>query len=587
MLGFIPCALAEPAKQDIPPIPDSLKSAGGMIVDNYDQGNFFFTFQDKLGSTIQATTVQHSAGPYFRYLRMQYNLHGGYVGIWSKIGMRWSGKGQDWSKAQALTFLAYTDHPAEIQFTFKLDERRKVIAHAKLDSPGKWVSVTIPTKDWENIGVGLGTFSEFLLNINTQGQGGAGVIGIDELRVIGAGIPTQETEKIELDPKVIFAKSLVPPAARSRKTYFISPTGDDRAAGDADHPFSTIQHAADIVLPGDTVLIVSGTYRQKDVILISHGGAPDAWVTFAAPPGAHPIIDAPTPWTVIDVRNTAYVELRGLEVTAAPNPVPAGKNEGHNGISGNYSHHLRFIDCVVHDCDGGGIGTGYCDYVTIENCRAYNNAYHNIWNCSGISLWEGRDFDTAPGYHNIIRGNVSYHNENKGPTFMYGGKLTDGNGLIYDTCRGQGATLIENNLCYDNGGRGIHAFMSDNITIRNNTVYKNGRTNGDAGIRAVGCNNVFIEKNIIVGRQGQIFDNDGQLGVNVAYKSNFIFGYQSVTDPPVLADPSNRIDIDPEFINATVDSATADFHLRSNSPAIGDGANGNTLLPQMKTDGHR
>ena len=151
---------------------------------------------------------------------------------------------------------------------------------------------------------------------------------------------------------------------------------------------------------------------------------------------------------------------------------------------------------------------------------------------------------------------------------MYGGNLTDGNGIIYDTCRGEGATLIENNLCYDNGGRGIHAFMSDNITIRHNTVYQNGRTHGDAGIRPVGCNNVKIDDNIIVGRPGQIFDNDGQLGANVAYHHNFLFGYKSVTDPPVLADPTNQIGLDPQFINATTDPTKANFHLRPGSPAV-------------------
>ena len=53
-----------------------------MIVDNYDQGNFFFPFKDKLGSTIDAATVPHVSGPYFRFLRLQYNFNpAGYCGI--------------------------------------------------------------------------------------------------------------------------------------------------------------------------------------------------------------------------------------------------------------------------------------------------------------------------------------------------------------------------------------------------------------------------------------------------------------------------------------------------------------------------
>ena len=34
-------------------------------------------------------------------------------------------------------------------------------------------------------------------------------------------------------------------------------------------------------------------------------------------------------------------------------------------------------------------------------------------------------------------------------------------------------TLVENNLVYSNGGKGIQIQLSDNVTIRNNTAYHN------------------------------------------------------------------------------------------------------------------
>ena len=36
-------------------------------------------------------------------------------------------------------------------------------------------------------------------------------------------------------------------------------------------------------------------------------------------------------------------------------------------------------------------------------------------------------------------------------------------------------TLVENNLAYGNGGKGIHIFLSDNVTVRNNAAHWNNR----------------------------------------------------------------------------------------------------------------
>ena len=43
-------------------------------------------------------------------------------------------------------------------------------------------------------------------------------------------------------------------------TFHVSPTGNDSAAGTDTAPFLTIQHAADRVPPGDTVVVHAGTY---------------------------------------------------------------------------------------------------------------------------------------------------------------------------------------------------------------------------------------------------------------------------------------------------------------------------------------
>lgn len=46
------------------------------------------------------------------------------------------------------------------------------------------------------------------------------------------------------------------------RDYHVTPTGNDAAAGSAVAPFKTINHAAQVALPGDTITVHQGTYRE-------------------------------------------------------------------------------------------------------------------------------------------------------------------------------------------------------------------------------------------------------------------------------------------------------------------------------------
>jgi len=392
-------------------------------------------------------------------------------------------------------------------------------------------------------------------------------------------VPIKGAQEESRDPKVVFAKTLVPPTERSHKTYVVDTArGSDTNDGSSGKPFKTIQKGVDVSIAGDTVLVKDGLYREEadphqSGVLFRRSGAPGAWIRVLAYPGDHPRVTSAT-WATFRPEDVAYIEIGGFDITTekieGQTDPSLQRNEGC-GIYAVHAHHIWVHDNRVHDCGGGGIGSGYCDYLTVENNETFRNAFYSIYDCSGISLWQNMDFDDKPGYHNIIRDNRSWENENKGPTPLNQGKLTDGNGIIIDGMLGKGAILIENNLCWNNGGRGIQVLGSRNVLIRNNTCAWNERTlehdtsGPPSDLWAQASERCVLENNIVVARPGQKFVAGWQTK-QITYKNNLFYGYEQVA-PEVGAD--NLLGVDPRFKHAELGDAMPDFRLLSSSPAIG------------------
>src|SRR5689334_12277029 len=65
-------------------------------------------------------------------------------------------------------------------------------------------------------------------------------------------------------------------------TYYVDTHGTDTNAGNIDYPFRSIQRAADVVQPGDTVFIRGGTYRET--VTPARSGTKADPITFRAYP---------------------------------------------------------------------------------------------------------------------------------------------------------------------------------------------------------------------------------------------------------------------------------------------------------------
>ena len=83
--------------------------------------------------------------------------------------------------------------------------------------------------------------------------------------------------------------------------YYVSPNGCDSAAGTIEAPFRTINRAASVALPGDTVRVREGVYREW--VDPQEGGLSSAQrITYEAMPGEHVVIkgsEIVTGWTLL------------------------------------------------------------------------------------------------------------------------------------------------------------------------------------------------------------------------------------------------------------------------------------------------
>src|SRR5258706_1112558 len=89
-------------------------------------------------------------------------------------------------------------------------------------------------------------------------------------------------------------------------TYYVSSQiGNDNNAGtSATVPLATLQDAANLVKPGDTVQVMNGTYSPVTITTSGTGSAP---ITFEAAPGQTPVINSSGYWNGIDIQASNIV----------------------------------------------------------------------------------------------------------------------------------------------------------------------------------------------------------------------------------------------------------------------------------------
>ncbi len=351
-------------------------------------------------------------------------------------------------------------------------------------------------------------------------------------------------------------------------------------------PLRSLQAALDQVEPGETVYVMDGTYTDllepgNAHYILRRGGTPDAWVTVQNAPGHSPIIIASN-GNGFEVQAN-YVEVAGLTV----------RGEGYDETSdpwGNAllvrnSNHVRLVANTLSNMPTSGISAVESSNLAILNNEVFENAFWSSVQGSGISLWHSKTNGEPPdsdGYHDRILGNRVYRNENRVKSrWKDFAVITDGNGIIIDEGRDTiytGRVLVANNVIFDNGGRAVMVFKTNNVDVMYNTTFNNGRTealDGGRGELVAGqATNVRFLNNLVWPRAGlpgllhssaENVDTDGNLVITEGDP-----GDTSRGDIVESADPGLR--------NPSVDESEADFRPLPNSSAVGLAARVNPLL---------
>ena len=247
------------------------------------------------------------------------------------------------------------------------------------------------------------------------------------------------------------AALLLAAGALPAETYHVAlpPTGNDANPGTLAQPWATLQHAADTVGPGDTVLVHVGGYAGFHLTTSGTAALP---IVLRAAPGEVVSITADNPVTPdgINLEGASHVTIEGFRVN--------GRTRA--GIRAVLCRGVAIRGNVADQNGRWGIFTGCCEDLLIEDNEASR---------SGI---EHGVYVSNSGDRPVVRGNYLWGNNANG-LHMNGDLSVDCDGFVpQDGVISQ--ARVEGNVIQGNGvagGSGINGDGVQNSTLRNNLIF--------------------------------------------------------------------------------------------------------------------
>ncbi len=321
-------------------------------------------------------------------------------------------------------------------------------------------------------------------------------------------------------------------------------SGNDGNAGTSTAPWRTLQHAADVTNPGDTVIVNDGVYTGGgNVVTISRSGTAAGWLVFRSANLWGAVIDGQNNASAVGIEiNGNYVRVEGFEVR---NTSRYGIDAygGSESVGGNHDvdvvqNHIHDIGHICTGDVGGIVGVdAYSDNLTIER-----NVVHDV----------GR---LGPGEQGCVEPNANWQNHDHGVYHGIGNNVVIRNNVFYNFTHGWAIQRYNGNGAVTTG-----------LTIVNNTfAFPNPWRDGQI-IIATGVTNLLIANNIFYQptTAGVWLDTGGL--TNATVSNNIAFGAVASTGSGATLS-ANMNNTDPQFVNA----GGLDFRVQAGSPAIGAG----------------
>ena len=379
----------------------------------------------------------------------------------------------------------------------------------------------------------------------------------------------------------------------------------DTNPGTEEMPFKTVQHAADVAKPGDTVYVMAGKYDER--IRVKAGGTKGRPIAFVAMPWRSATVGG------FDLE-ASYIRVEGFEITADKPGTAVQLRASHCEILDNYIHDMMVgVNGTVGKPSADGNTRDYS--AVTHNQIAYNKVYH----CEYGFILGGEDwlvennevnrlFMYAPGnryddcdysrffgkgciqrynyYHGSTRQEIKTAHVDCLQTFTNNGEIAMDLLFEHNTCFDfhqmcmvesaphigsvRGWTFRQNIVSTNSptmrGGWGPDIIQTPDVTIENCSISTvNWATIGLRGKESTGG---LIRNNILCEAERAVVDGDRYFSA-----ANPVIEYNLTFKTAPLAAETNINGKDPLF----VDPQKRNFRLKNGSPAIGAGKGSVTI----------
>jgi hypothetical protein len=345
------------------------------------------------------------------------------------------------------------------------------------------------------------------------------------------------------------------PALRSNVLglrYYVEPGGSDADAGTSAAPFQTIQRAADVAAPGDTVIVRPGIYTGPSrIVSVNRGGTPDGWITFRSERNGEAVLDGRNGQSAEGWYfgpGVSHVAVEGFEIRDLEEHAFDTYGGGVHDlmIARNHVHHIgRNCTDTSNGRTGASLGAG-TRRVTFDG-----NVWHDI----------GR---FAPGENGCAPKTQYYQNHDHGIYVADADEITIRNNLFYNFGRGWAVHRYSSNR-----------FRARGLVIVNNTFAGQNPYRPGQIILATPTVGLRIENNVFLSPRSAAvyFENlrfpEGSVRYNMIHG-----GVTKVGRPKGVIFSRNWENTDPRIVG------DGDFRLRSDSPAIDVGL----AVPEVTQD---